>query len=62
MIIETLLAIFAVMIGAVLFCLGLVLAAKCWYYSWYAITFILLYVHQKGNYSLAQHKLLTVAK
>ena len=59
MIIETLFAIFAVIFGAVAFCFALVVAAKCWYYSWYAITFILLFIHEKGNYSLAQHNLLT---
>lgn len=59
MIIETLLVVFAILLSAVAFCLGLIIMAKCWYYSWYIITFILIYVHQKGNYNFAQHKLLT---
>ena len=56
---ETLLALLAVVLGVIIFCLGLIVAAKIWYYSWFAITFVLVYIQQKGNYSYAQHKLLT---
>jgi len=59
MVIESLIALLVVILGAILFCLGIIVIAKIWYYSWFAITFVLVYIQQKGNYGYAQHKLLT---
>jgi hypothetical protein len=62
MIFETILGIFAVVIGSIAFCLLLVLSAKLWYWAWYVITFILIYTHEKGNYNFSQHNELTKEK
>ena len=59
MLFETLIVLAAILLGAIAFCLSLVVLAKVWYYFWYSLTFVLILIKEKGHYSLEEHSLLT---